>query len=347
MAAKYLIIARELEHRLRRGSEGGQKLPTEAELCRQYACSRQTVRSALKVLEEKGLIFRRQGSGSYPTQAASASSRQIALVLSDKEEYLSPALVRDARKAAVEAGFTLSCLETGGRWDREGQHLEKLLRQRPVGIILEPITDVLGCFQEELLEKIKASRIPLVYLNGRYDPETPAVLPDDHSGADILMAHLAATGHRRVAAILKSDDSRGPARFRGLCRGAAETGLGFDAANCLWYSAQERQRLLEGDETLLQRFQSSYRRDCSAVVCFNDELAFRLQRYLRALHTPMSVVSFEGSYLAVSRDASLTTLGFDAQTPGAAAVAAILAQIEGKPSGDILLPWRLIPRKSG
>ena len=61
----------------------------------------------------------------------------------------------------------------------------------------------------------------------------------------------------------------------------------------------------------------------------------------------MSVVSFEGSYLAVSRDASLTTLGFGAQTPGAAAVAAILAQIEGKPSGDILLPWRLIPRKSG
>ena len=56
MAAKYLIIARELEHRLRRGSEGGQKLPTEAELCRQYACSRQTVRSALKVLEERGLI---------------------------------------------------------------------------------------------------------------------------------------------------------------------------------------------------------------------------------------------------------------------------------------------------
>ena len=51
MAAKYLIIARELEHRLCRGSEGGQKLPTEAELCRQYACSRQTVRSALKVLE--------------------------------------------------------------------------------------------------------------------------------------------------------------------------------------------------------------------------------------------------------------------------------------------------------
>lgn len=347
MAAKYLIIARELEHRLRRGSEAGQKLPTEAELCRQYACSRQTVRSALKVLEDKGLILRRQGSGSYPTQAASASSRQIALVLADKEEYLSPVLVRDARKAAAEAGFTVSCLETGGRWDREGQHLENLLRQRPAGIILEPITDVLGCFQEELLKKIKAARIPLVCLNGRYGVDVPAVLPDDLSGAGILMAHLAATGHHRVAAILRSDDSRGLARFRGLCQGGVETGLRFDAANCLWYSAQERQRLLDGDEALLQRFQSGYRRDCSAVVCFNDELAFRLQRYLRSLHAPMSVVSFDNSYLALSRDSSLTTLGFDAQPPGTAAVAAILAQMEGKPTGDILLPWRLFLRKSG
>ena len=83
MAAKYLIIARELEHQLRLGLEEGQRLPTEAALCRQYGVSRQTVRSALGVLEEKGLILRRQGSGSYPTQAK--SSRQIAVVLADNE----------------------------------------------------------------------------------------------------------------------------------------------------------------------------------------------------------------------------------------------------------------------
>lgn len=345
MAAKYLIIARELELWLRRGPEAGQKLPTEAALCRQYACSRQTVRSALAVLEEKGLILRRQGSGSYPTQAASASSRQIALVLSDKEEYLSPALVRSARKAAAQAGFAISCLETHGQWSREGQHLEALLHQRPAGIILEPITDVLGCFQQELLGKIKAAHIPLVYLNGRYDPETPAVLPDDQQGTGILLAHLAAAGHRRVAAILKSDDSRGLERFRGLLCQAERTGIRFAPENCLWYSQQERLRLLEGDEALLQRFQSSYRRDCSAVVCFNDELAFRLQRYLSRNQAPMSLVSFDNSYLALTGDASLTTLGCQDIAP--AAVGAILAQLEGKPTGDLHLPWHLFPRKSG
>ena len=50
MPAKYRIIARELELLLRR-SPGTEKLPTEAALCRQYGCSRQTIRSALKLLE--------------------------------------------------------------------------------------------------------------------------------------------------------------------------------------------------------------------------------------------------------------------------------------------------------
>lgn len=42
----------------------GDKLPTEDELCRQYAVSRHTVRSALRDLAEDGLIASRQGSRS-------------------------------------------------------------------------------------------------------------------------------------------------------------------------------------------------------------------------------------------------------------------------------------------
>lgn len=42
----------------------GQALPTETELCVQLQTSRHTVREALRILEEAGLIARRQGSGS-------------------------------------------------------------------------------------------------------------------------------------------------------------------------------------------------------------------------------------------------------------------------------------------
>lgn len=343
MSAKYLIIARELEHRLRQGR--GEKLPTEASLCREFGVSRQTVRSALGILEEKGLILRRQGSGSYPTQAALGASRQIAVVLADKAEYLSPALLRDMDRAASQAGCSLTCLETGGSREREAEALATLLRQSPAGIILEPITDVLGCFQEELLRAIQGAGIPLVYLGGRYGPEAPAVLPEDGQGAGLLLSHLAAAGHSRMAGILKWDDSRGVNRFRALCRGAGELNLRFQEENCLWYSQQDRLRLLEGDEELFRRFQDRFRRDCTAVICFNDEIGFRLQRCLQGLHAPMSVAGFEGSYL--SHSAALTTLVPAEERPGAAAVRLILSQMNGQPAQDILLPWRIGSRKRG
>ena len=347
MTAKYLLIAQELERQLRIGLAEGQKLPTEAALCRQYACSRQTVRSALELLQKKGLIHRRQGSGSYPTRSAARISRQIVLVVGDKEEYLTPSLLQQVRRAAGEAGLSVTCLETGGSRTEEALLLERLLRQRPAGILLEPITDLFGCFHPELLYKLRSAGIPLVWLNGSYDDLSPAVLRDEAMGAGILMRHLADAGNRRIAAILKSDDSRGPERFRQLSRCAGELGLRLLEDNVLWYSQQERLQLLEGDEDLLRRFQTRYRRDCTAVVCFNDEIAYRLQKYLLSLHAGMGILSYDNSYLAVSQGAALTSLGFDGCDPGEAAVGLLQAQLEGRPAQNVLLPCRLYPRKSG
>lgn len=343
MAAKYQRIALELEMLLL-SSAAPARLPTEAQLCQQYSCSRQTVRSALALLEQRGLIVRRQGSGAYPVGGTMRTNRQIVLILADREEYTSPELLRQCSKAAQEAGFTLTCLETRGNRTREAEHLAHLLAYPPAGILLEPILDTLGCLSRELPEKIRGKGIPLVYLNGKYDDHSPAILQANAEGADVAFAHLVAAGHREIAAILKWDDLRGIERFQGMSKCAGEMGILFGNENCLWYGERERQRLLEGDDALLRRFWSEYRGNATATICFNDEIAFRLQRFARSQRGELRLVSFDNSYLA--RDAALTSLG-TVGSIGEAAVANLICQIEGKPSPTLRLPWKLHLRRSG
>ena len=68
MAIKYKWLAGRLREQLPDYTANGiHRLPTEAAISQRYKVSRQTVRQALSVLEQEGLIEKRQGSGSYIT----------------------------------------------------------------------------------------------------------------------------------------------------------------------------------------------------------------------------------------------------------------------------------------
>jgi DNA-binding GntR family transcriptional regulator len=62
---RYRAIANDLTHAIVSHKYAiGSALPPESDLCAQLQASRHTVREALRILEESGLIARRQGSGS-------------------------------------------------------------------------------------------------------------------------------------------------------------------------------------------------------------------------------------------------------------------------------------------
>src|SRR5690348_2110039 len=61
-------VTAELVDRIVRGVHSpGAPLPTEPELCDTFSVSRSVVREAVKILEEKGLVQVRQGSGTVVT----------------------------------------------------------------------------------------------------------------------------------------------------------------------------------------------------------------------------------------------------------------------------------------
>ena len=65
----YLQIEEELAERIEAGElSPDSRMPTERELAQAFSVSRMTLRAALARLEQRGLILRRQGSGTYVAQ---------------------------------------------------------------------------------------------------------------------------------------------------------------------------------------------------------------------------------------------------------------------------------------
>jgi GntR family transcriptional regulator len=120
---RYRQVADELTAQLRGGVwPVGAMLPTETELCATFAVSRHTVREALRLLEESGLVQRRQGSGT--TVLALATPDRFVQDITDMAELLqypqeTRLTVLRAREFEVDADAAarMGCTE-GERWLR-------------------------------------------------------------------------------------------------------------------------------------------------------------------------------------------------------------------------------------
>lgn len=94
--AKYQIL---MEHIRKDISEGryktGDKLMSENQLSAAYGFSRQTVRQALGILEQEGVLVRRRGSGTYIAGGRNPQrTRTIGLIATYITDYIFPAIIR-------------------------------------------------------------------------------------------------------------------------------------------------------------------------------------------------------------------------------------------------------------
>ena len=89
----------------------------------------------------------------------------------------------------------------------------------------------------------------------------------------------------------------------------------------------------------------------TAVVCYNDEIAFHLIRTLlragKRVPEDIAVVSFDNSYYSTFGPVSITSAGHDPHAMGHAAAENLLSQIRRQPCQSVRLPWALYARQSG
>ena len=355
MPMKYQLLADRLREELIRNSgQTGWKLPTEQELARQYHLSRQTVRHALALLKEEGLIQRRQGSGSYATGLLpGAAPRQIAVVTSFLDDYIFPGILHDASDAFSQQGYSTAVYATENQVSAEREILLRLLEEPVSGLLVEGSKTALPTPNADLYQRLRRAETPMVFLHGAYAEldRIPCVADDNYGGGYQLARHLTARGHREIAGIFKSDDVQGPQRYHGAVSALRDTGLSIRDSRFAWYDTEGRRRLLEEKEdALLRDFLEKRLEGATAVICYNDEIAFHLIQALLAagLRVPedVAVVSFDNSYLCQISPVPITSLSHRSRM-GRAAAEQMIGLLRGETVYSKFLEWDLVLRVSG
>ena len=355
MEIKYRQLAerlkQELENYIRQGTY---KLPTEKELCEQFHASRQTIRQALLILEQEGLIARKQGSGSYVTGLLPEREKNhVAILLSTDTEYIFPALLGDLETLLSKEGYSVSVYITHNRTDVERTILQSLAETPLRGLIAEPSRSGLPTPNFDLYEKLSAQGAHIVFFHGYYSnlPPSSYVKDDNYAGGYTLGQFLINQRHRQIAGIFQLDTIQGQERHLGCTRAMLEAGLPIDEDTVAWFTTEQLVLLQKKQDTrFLSDFIQRNLKSCSAVICHNDEIAYWLIKELSyaGRHVPeeISIVSFDNSYLSELSAPALTSLSHEPHEMASAAVSLLTKKMQGHNAVSHQLPWRLVERSS-
>lgn len=356
MAAKYQQLAELLREQLTElARHGDGKLPTEEKLCQTYAVSRQTVRHALGILEEEGLISRRQGSGSYIRHRSSSSDvRLIAVISSFIDDYIFPTILQDAQNTFARSGYSTLIYSTENRVSTEREILMELLNRSVSGILIEGSKSALPTPNEDIYRQLRAKGVPILFLHGTYSNLSgfPCIYDDNYTGGYKLANYLVRKGHRVLAGIFKSDDVQGPQRYEGMISALRDAGIPIPDTNICWYDTEARRSLIDNrDSSFIDSILQKRLGSATAVICYNDEIAHALiQRALsRGKRVPedLAVVSFDNSHYSQIGPVPITSLGHKGSRTGRLAAQTLLDMLNGQSVSSFALEWDLIERQSG
>lgn len=354
MPAKYIQLADTLRLAIYEGNfRNSNRLPTEQQLVEQFGVSRQTVRKALEVLTHEQLIQRRQGSGSIILDPkATSTSNTIAVIVGHVNDYIFPSLLMDAQQVLRGYNYSTLVYSTDNRVEREREVLQQLLEHPVRGLIIECAKSALPNPNLDLFARLERSGLPIVCLHGKHAPlKYPCIQDDNEAGGYIATRHLLERGHTKIGGIFKSDDNQGLERYAGMMNALRDAHCSFCEDMIFWYDTCQRHDLLEYTSTQwLESIVDHLTQRCTAVVCYNDEVAYRLLQALhkRSISVPrqLAVVSFDNSYYSSMSDVGLTSLAHNTGKMGRIAAEALLELIHGRPAQSQHLPWKLIQRGS-
>ncbi len=312
----------------------GDIIESENNLSSRFGISRHTVRQAIGELVNENWLYREQGKGTFVSHEVGKNNHEkkmIGVMTTYIHDYIFPDIIKGIDDVLSQKGYSIILGCTNNHQSSERLCLESMKENNIAGLIAEPVKSALPNPNLELYKEIIESGIPVIFINAFYkELDSSFVVEDDFNAGYMATKHLLELGHRKIGGIFKVDDMQGHQRYKGYSSAYNEFNLIPNDASVLWFSTEDRQRLLDNsipDETFFEHLDG-----CTAIVCYNDQMAVKLLDYLRTMniHVPddISIVSFDDSSLATVTEVKFTSVAHPKEKLGQKAALSLLSIID-------------------
>ena len=336
--------------------EPGQKLPSETLFVEEFGTSRITVIRALRELQQRGLVRRRAGSGTYVTDGADVNGGMLfGLLIPNlgETEIFGPICQGMAESCQLRKHALIWGDTTPGPEAKEIQTLElcrEYVAKKVAGVFFAPLewTPQNDRINQAAVSVLEQAAIPIVLLDRCFlpypDRSSYDLVAIDHRRAGFMVTeHLLKLGCRRIAFVAHAHSaSTVEARIAGYREALFVAGAPFESSLV--------QRLGVGHAAELGRFVGSVKPE--AIVCANDRTAGEVMHGLIDLNyripKDIRIVGIDDVQYANLLPVPLTTVHQPCREIGVAAVAAMLERIASpdRSARDILLDCELVVRAS-
>lgn len=273
-----------------------------------------------------------------------SKSGTVGLVIPDLTNPLFPPIVRGVEDILSSAGYSALIVNTDSDEARERAQVASLLSRQVEGLIVAT-----ALIEHPLLQELHRRGTRMVLVNRRTDGlDVSSVLPDDATGIELAVRHLAELGHRRILHLAGPlNTSTGTARSVGFHASIRTHGLDDDPALVVpcdhWTESAGSAGLRKALDTGTT---------FTAIVAGNDLIALGCYNVFaeRGIECPddVSVVGFNGIPFLDKLRPPLTTVMVPHQRLGAEAARMLLEAIAepDRPPRSVLLAPSLCVRGS-
>ncbi|MBR5460744.1 MAG: substrate-binding domain-containing protein [Clostridia bacterium] len=315
----YVQLADTIRGQIKTGQiKVGDMLPSENEMIKLYGVARLTVREALSVLVNEGLLEKRHGKGTFCRSSLNLKKIRVDIFLNLAEVDFIPYYLRSICEVLESENVNVVMADTKNDADVIAGLIENAMLDKTDGIIFQPSNRSENAPDNlvSTLSRLVAHGIPYVMIDTFYKnlPESYVVM-DEFQAGRISADYFKSLGIKKACAVTYLERTDSKERLDGFFSSFGESTF-----------------FLEYTESFAESLSALIKKhSIDGIFCFNDGVAKKCYDILAPLNVripdDVSIISVDDTVIASTLSPALTSVIHPKENLGRDAARAILSMI--------------------